>query len=124
MKKVEIVTSVERRRRFTAEEKVEIVAQSYEPGATVASMARKHEISPSLLYAWRKAYPPGGDFFAQDRSTALATTPQVFARALLPRNTEPCSEPIRLHLYEQMVIELPASVDVAVVSDLIRALRE
>jgi transposase len=43
------------RRRWTLEQKARIVAESFEPGAVVSGVARRHEISPQHLFAWRAA---------------------------------------------------------------------
>jgi len=53
--KVHVITSVERRRRFSDEEKRQIVAEAAMPGASVSAVARNHGIAPNLLFAWRKA---------------------------------------------------------------------
>ena len=39
--RVEIITSVQRRRRWTASEKVRIVEETFEPGMTVSLVARR-----------------------------------------------------------------------------------
>jgi transposase-like protein len=46
---------VGRRRRWSDEAKGRIVAESYAPGAVVSEVARRHDISPQHLFAWRKA---------------------------------------------------------------------
>ena len=53
--RVEIRSGVGRRRRWSEEDKRRIVAESYAPGAVVSEIARRHEISPQHLFAWRKA---------------------------------------------------------------------
>ena len=40
-------------RRFTAEEKMQILKEAEQPGVTVAEVCRKHGMTPSLLYNWR-----------------------------------------------------------------------
>jgi len=50
---MEIITGVERRRRWSLEEKLRIVAETERPGAGIAGNARKHEISRGLLWNWR-----------------------------------------------------------------------
>jgi len=47
------------RRRWNDDVKAQIVAESYAPGAVVSEVARRHEISPQLLSAWRKAVRHG-----------------------------------------------------------------
>lgn len=51
---VEVITTVERRRRWSAPEKERIVAASLEPGAVVSALAREAGIHPSQLYGWRR----------------------------------------------------------------------
>ena len=58
--RVEVITRAERRRRWSPADKLRLVMATREPGATVASVAREHGVSESLLYAWRGRLPPGG----------------------------------------------------------------
>jgi transposase len=51
---LEIISGVERRRRWSVADKLRIVAEADEPGARVAEVARRHEISRSILWTWRK----------------------------------------------------------------------
>jgi transposase len=57
--RVEIRTGVGSRRRWSDEEKGRIVAESYAPGVIVSEVARRHEMSPQHLFAWRKAARAG-----------------------------------------------------------------
>ena len=51
---LEVITSVQRRRRWSAAEKEELVAASLEEGASVSAVARSAGIHPSQLYGWRR----------------------------------------------------------------------
>jgi transposase len=51
---VEVITSVQRRRRWSAEEKRRIVAAAIEPGAVASEVARAAGIYPSQLFRWRQ----------------------------------------------------------------------
>ncbi len=55
-----VVVVKERRRRFKAQEKLELVKLTYAPGNSVASVARQYDIAPSLLFKWRQLYKDGG----------------------------------------------------------------
>jgi transposase len=57
--RIDIRTGVGRRRRWSAEEKGRIVAESYAPGAVASEVARRHEITSQHLFAWRKAARQG-----------------------------------------------------------------
>jgi transposase len=52
--RVEVITSVERRRRWSAAEKEQLVAATPEPGASVSAIARQASIHPGQLYGWRR----------------------------------------------------------------------
>src|SRR5258708_17126642 len=57
--RVEVSTSVQRRRRWSAEEKASIVQETYAPGASVSLVARRHGIAPNQLFTWRRLYADG-----------------------------------------------------------------
>src|SRR2546423_15539177 len=57
--RVEIITSVQRRRRWTASEKVQIVEETFEPGMTVSLVARRHGVAPNQLFTWRRLVVEG-----------------------------------------------------------------
>lgn len=52
--RVEVITSVERRRRWSSAEKEQLVAATLEPGASVSSVARANGLHPGQLYGWRR----------------------------------------------------------------------
>lgn len=60
VERVEVVTSVQRRRRWSLAEKLRAVAEANSPGMTVSYVARKYGIYPSLLYRWRQLMAEGG----------------------------------------------------------------
>jgi transposase len=57
--RVEVRSGVVRRRRWRAEEKGRIVAQAVAPGAVVAEVARRHDLTPQQLSNWIKAAKEG-----------------------------------------------------------------
>jgi transposase len=56
---MEIITGVERRRRWRDEEKLRILAELDEPGAKFNDVARRHDVSRGLLWQWRDAQRRG-----------------------------------------------------------------
>lgn len=52
--RIEVITSVERRRRWSAAEKERLVAATLEPGASVTAIALEAGIAPGQLYGWRR----------------------------------------------------------------------
>jgi transposase len=53
LRRIELITGEERRRKWSAEEKSEIVAESLAEGAVVSEVARRHGLSPQQLFGWR-----------------------------------------------------------------------
>ena len=57
--RIEVITSVQRRRRWSAEEKARIVQETYAPGMSVSLVAWQHGIAPNQLFTWRRLYAEG-----------------------------------------------------------------
>ena len=53
-RRVEILTGPGRRRRWAAEAKDRIVAESLEPGARVSEVARRWQVCPQQVFGWRR----------------------------------------------------------------------
>jgi transposase len=51
---VEVITSVQRRRRWSAGEKRAMVQEAEQPGMSISSVARKYGIHPNQLFRWRR----------------------------------------------------------------------
>lgn len=52
--KVEVLSGPERHRRWSVEEKARIVGETMAAGIQVSEVARRHGVSRSLIYAWRR----------------------------------------------------------------------
>jgi transposase len=68
---VTVLSGPERRRRWTAAEKLSLIEETLAPGASVAEVARRHDVHPNLLHAWRK----------QARTGALAGAVEAKAKS-------------------------------------------
>lgn len=53
------VSDTTRRRRWTDDEKLRIIEESYRDGALLSEVARRHEVSRSQLYDWRYRHRHG-----------------------------------------------------------------
>ena len=70
------------RRRWSETDKRRLVAETIGPGATVHGVARRHGVSPSQLFAWRKLYRVGTGL---ERSVpALPSVPGFAAVEIAP----------------------------------------
>ena len=51
---VEIITGRDRRRRWSLQDKLRLVAEASEPGAMIRAVAARHGVSESLVVTWRR----------------------------------------------------------------------
>jgi len=58
--RVEVFAGIQRRRRYTAEQKMAVVQEASQPGMTISYVARRHGIAPSLIFGWRRRMSEGG----------------------------------------------------------------
>jgi transposase len=82
LRRIEVITGRERRRRWSADEKAQITAESFAPGANISAVARRHGMSVGLLHYWRKC--------ARDSAgeTPLQFVPVVTQSAAATRRAE------------------------------------
>lgn len=64
-RRIEIITGTERRRRWSAAEKLRIVEETLTGGDSVSAVARRHGVAPNLLYRWRRLMTEGGTVAVQ-----------------------------------------------------------
>lgn len=54
-RRLEVFTGAGRRREWSADQKATIIAESYAGQSSVCDVARRHGLTPSQLFAWRRA---------------------------------------------------------------------
>jgi transposase len=85
-----ILSGPERRRRWTAAEKLRIVEESLAGEASVAEVARRHDVHPNLLHLWRRQARTGALSVAPDdgsRFVPVAIAPENGAAAVTVGDT-------------------------------------
>lgn len=107
-----IVVGPERRRRWTEDQKLSILAAAFAPGAIASEVARQADVCPSVLYRWRQIYRVGG------RSEGFA--PAVVVDAPGPRGTEPA---MVVEFLGGARVSITSSAPAALVTAALRALR-
>ena len=79
MSRVEVISGIERRRRWSSDEKQAIVAASFAVGACVTDVARRYDVHPNQIYRWRQALSAREIGFAE-----LVVVPDTSEPALGP----------------------------------------
>lgn len=72
VERVEVITSVQRRRRWTTAEKVRLVEEAMQAGSSVSLVARRAGVSPSQLFAWKRRMLEGGTTAVQADDDVVA----------------------------------------------------
>jgi transposase len=76
----EVLTGIERRRRWSDAEKRSILAEVGVKGARVADVARRHDLTRQHIYQWRAEFRRRGESLAEDTGflpVEIATAPIV-----------------------------------------------
>ena len=83
VRRLEVFTGTGRRRAWTAEQKAQIIAESYAGGETVSAIARRHGLTPQQLFGWRRV--------AERRAAAEAENRAAFAPVIVEA-AGPCAD--------------------------------
>jgi transposase len=81
-RRIEVFTGQGRRRTWTADDKLAIVAESYDPDTSVCGVARRHGLTPQQLFTWRR----------EARKRLEAEAPPAFVPAIVVA-PEPAAAP-------------------------------
>jgi len=101
MGQVTVFSGPERRRRWSDEERLQIVAEAFAPGARVADVCRHHDVSSGLIYTWRRKLLDAGA--AQEVSAPQALPAPVFAEAVLDEDAAAA----RTAEHPAIIVDLP-----------------
>lgn len=115
---IEVITSVERRRRWSREDKERLVAACLEPGAVLSEIARAAGIHVSQLFRWRKELCRIEEPLMQLSSTLVPVIVSEAATAIQPTATETPAPPQPRRKRSDVTIDLGRGRRVRVDSDI------
>jgi transposase len=126
VRRVEVFSGTGRRRSWAADEKAQIVAESYVDGETVSGVARRHGLTPQQLFGWRRE--------ARQRAEGSADAGgAVFAPVIVEASRPHSDAPIAVAasngtLVVEVVIgaatvRIPPGIDAVTLATVLRAVR-
>jgi transposase len=119
VRRLEVINGALGRRRWSAEAKARIVAESLAPGAVISEVARRHDLRPQQLFAWRHQARQGRLVLPAE---ALSFVPVVAAAAdAAPASARPAGL-IEVALGD-VVVRVPPEVDSKLLAKVLRAVR-
>lgn len=122
MGQITVFSGPERRRRWSDEERLEILNEAFAPGACVAEVARRRDVSTALVYTWRRKLR---DAHAEPEPDDLAAP--GFAAAVMIEDVEVARSDLQpaivIDLARGKRISIFASASPALVASALKALR-
>ena len=117
VRRLEVITGADGRRRWSADEKARILEEAMAPGAVVSEVARRHGLSPQHLFTWRRQAK------REAADSVLAFTPVVVA----PETPQATPAPSRGAVIEialgGAVIRVPSGMDASTLIMVLQALK-
>ena len=111
-RRVEVLSGPERRRRWSLEEKTQIVTESLAPGAVGSVVARRHGVHPNQLYGWRR----------EVRATMGDSLPD-FVPITVTAASRHCDSPAVEIVVASMVVRVVAGVAPTFLSEVLRIVK-
>lgn len=137
VRRIELITGAERRRRWSDNDKARIVVESFVPGANVSEVARRNGLSPQQLFAWRRE--ARALFQCNDDVAGAATaTPQAgmaqsrepdaeapsFVPVMMAAAPPPSARPGTIEItFGDFVVRIVGQVETATLVAVLRAVR-
>jgi transposase len=120
-RRIEVLTGPARRWRWSADEKARIVAETLVPGARVSEVARRRQVCPQQVFAWRHAA-------RRDATTTPCETTSPAAVAFVPIVTETVppeasTVPVIEVKLAGAVVRVACGMDGALLTAVLRAVR-
>ena len=113
-RRLEVITGIGRRRRWTDEEKAWIVAESLDPATTTSAVARRYGLHPSQLFVWRQ----------QLAAPAARDTPEFVPVLVAEDSGAPAEVPGRIEIaLGPAVVRVGTDVDAAALRRVLEVVR-
>jgi transposase len=118
-RRVEVLTGPGRRRKWSDEDKARIVAETLEPGAVVAEVARRRQVCPQQVFTWRREMRAGAAGRLDFVPIVPATTMPLPEPPAAPAHPSPSAE---LEL-AGVVLRVVPGTDADLLTMVLRAIR-
>ena len=119
MTQITVMTRPERRRRWSADERFQILAEAFGPGGSVAQSARRQDVSCGLIYHWRQeARRLSSQGFAPE-----VVTDEAVVGSAAPEPDPPVAAAIVINLRDGCCVRISATAPPILASAVLKALR-
>ena len=126
VQRVEIISAKAPRRRWSEDEKRQLVAEAFAPGAVVSHVARQHGVATSCLFAWRKRFPQLPNEAPQEQPRLIPVMVEHLSPPLVAPSDPAATQaacPAVITWADGTRLEVPAGYPTSALKALIGALR-
>ena len=120
VRRLEVITGALGRRRWSAEAKARIVAESLAPGVVISEVARRHDLRPQQLFAWRHQARQGRLALP---AAELSFVPVIGATDAPPAATSAAPVGMIEVVLGGAMVRVPPEVDGRLLAKVLRALK-
>ena len=117
IRRIEVITGSGGRRRWTAEDKARILAETCEPGAVISAIARRHGLRPQQVFGWRREARKQG---AQQKFVPAVVDAEPAGRQIRTRTHAAAAIEIEI---DGVVVRIGEGAGVTIIAAVIRALK-
>lgn len=130
IRRIELFTGNGRRCDWSDDQKAQVIAESYEPGVTVCSVARRHGLTPQQLFTWRRLGRKPLEVLLPEKQPMFApavvepregTLTKKARRARLPKDVS-AGAAIELQI-DGAMLRIASGTDAATIAAVIQALK-
>jgi transposase len=124
-RRVEVLTGPGRRRRWSAAEKARIVAETLVPGAGVSAVARRWQLCPQQVFAWRREAKAAAEMPPERADRGMPAFVPIVAPAVsaAPAGAAASAAAVIEIELAGAVVRVGSGLDGAVLSAVLRAVR-
>jgi transposase len=124
-RRVEVLTGPGRRRRWSAAEKARIVAETLVPGAGVSAVARRWQLCPQQVFAWRREAKAAAEMPPERTDRGMPAFVPIVAPAVsaAPAGAAASAAAVIEIELAGAVVRVGSGLDGAVLSAVLRAVR-
>ena len=130
VRRLEVINGALGRRRWSPEAKARIVAESLAPGVAVSEVARRHDLLPQQVFAWRRqakqgrlALPAEALSFVPVIAAAAMPSPSDGAEETPSADSVAATEATIEVALAGAIVRVPPAVDVELLAKVLRAVR-
>ena len=124
-RRIEMLTGPGRRRRWSLEDKARVVVESFAPGARPSEVARRWQICPQQVFAWRREARMGLLALPSEVAASLPADPgfvPILTEPAVPSVAPAPASAIEVEI-AGAVVRVPPGMDAALLTSVLRAVR-